>query len=252
MGGRETKSGKNPEQPQQEKFGLVGTDRLIGVIRNSTFLLEPQKVSLERLIRSIQLDPVPADVVPSVINQRAKERDAAVTENHHLWEENRNLRDENNRLKREVDGISKELSQIRGPLQKKTEEEEEISDGAIYERRILERVTNAYEGFVRDLGLALEDIVCKNKDFDGLDLLYLVFERLLGIDIGQLSPLEQREIDWTAKDLGYDEDHEVDTSVIDDLIVDLKTALEIAQKAPLKDDWSPLPVESKQTEEDAT
>lgn len=202
-----------------------------------------------QLIRAIPeaLHSIPPHVMPLLVIQRAEERDRAVSENHHLWEENRNLRDENNRLKREVDGISKELSQIREPLQKKTEEEEEISDSSIYDRRILERITDAYEGFVRDLKLSLDDIKCKNVDFDSSEFRDLVVRAILGLDIGSLSPLERREIDWISKDLGYDEDHEVDTSAIDDLLVDLETAIEIARKAPLKDDWLPLP--ARPTEE---
>lgn len=252
MGGQETRSGKSP-QPSQETFGLVETDRLIEAIRKSTFLLEPQKVSLERLIRSIpeNLEPLPANVVGSVIIQRAEERDAAVSQNEYLWRENTKLRGENQTLKQQVRNLKRELSK-REKEEERREELGDVFDGSITEKRIFERMLTVHERFVKNLQIVLEDISCKNADFDGLALLYLVFERLVGIDIGQLSPLEQREIGWLAKDLGFNEDHEVDLSPIEGLLTDLERELKEALEAPLEDSWPPLPVESKQTEEDTT
>lgn len=40
---QESRPGNGPSQPQQEKFGLVQTDRLIEAIGRSAFLLDPQK-----------------------------------------------------------------------------------------------------------------------------------------------------------------------------------------------------------------
>lgn len=253
MGNLEDKPGHSPGQLPQEKFRLVQTDRLIEVIRKSAFLLDPQKERLEQLIRSIpeNLEPLPANVVGSLIIQRAEERDAAVSQNEYLRRANTELRVENQTLELQALNLRRELSKGEEEEDRK-KELEGVFDGSITEKRIFERMLTVYGKFVEDLQHALEDINCKNEDFDGLELLYLVLERLLGIDIEQLSPLEQREIHWTAEDLDYDPDeaHEVDTEPIEQLITglikELSKAKEDRQEEP--EQWSELP--AKPTEED--
>lgn len=246
---QESRPGNGPSEPSQEKFGLVETDRLIEAVRKSTFLLEPQKESLEQLIRAIpeDLGSIPTNVMPFLIIQRAGERDTVVSQNEHLRGENAELRSENQALKQQVRDFERRSSKTKHEAQ----ELEEVFDGSITEKRIFERILDVYEGFVEDLQSVLGDVSCKNEDFDGLELLYVVFERLLGIDIDQLSPLEQREIEWIAKDLGYDEDHGLDTSPIEQLFDDLTQKLDKAREDPLEQHWLPLPFKRPE-KEDAT
>lgn len=250
MGNLEDKPGRSPGQRSKEPFGLVQTDRLIEAVGKSSFLLDPQKEMVIRLIRAIpeDLHSIPPHVMPSLIIQRAEERDAVVTESVRLTGENIELRGQVGSLKTQVEELTRRLA----GSERETQELEETFDGSITEKRIFERMLTVYGKFVEDLQYALEDINCKNEDFDGLELFSLVLERLLGIDIEQLSPLEQREIHWTAEDLGYDPDeaHEVDTEPIEQLITDLikelSKAKEVRQGEP--EQWSELP--AKPTEED--
>jgi len=92
---------------------------------------------------------------------------------------------------------------------------------------------SAYKEFVKDLGLFLEgnEIVCSREDeADAADAIYLVFNRLLGINVDELSPLEKMELNWILKDLNLFGEHEVDTKPVKDEIQTLEDRLKIIQE----------------------